>query len=87
MRFSKVLCKLLSRIELSEDDTFPYSDNYFSEKARFPDFNNNYLDYIEFLNCMLKLYFKKKRTESFEEFLNGIYPPKEKITCSDNADD
>ena len=87
MRLSKELCKLLSGIELSEDDVFPYAGNYFSEKGRFPDLNNNYLDYIIFLDCMLKLYFMKKRTESFEDFLNSIYPPKEKITCSDDADD
>lgn len=86
MKLSKELCELLREVNLDENDDFPYLNNFFSEQRRYPDGCTTFFDFLTFLNDLLKLYFKRRRLESFEEFLNNMYPPKEILEDSGTED-
>ena len=79
MKINKDLKELLEGFTLSEEDECPYLVNFMSKEKIFGIYGKNFYGYIRFLNDLLKSYFSYKRTESFQEFLDRLYPPKDEV--------
>ena len=85
MRIRKALEDFLIDFNLSEENNGPLMENYFTrEKCTHC---RTLYGYLSFLQNMLEIYHKGRHLESFEDFVNNIYPPQEKNTCSEDADD
>lgn len=85
MRMCLDLEIMLMSQKLSEEDSLPYLENFltYTEEGGSRDVWN----FLYFLNFNLKDFRKNRGLESFKEFMDYKWPPKEKITCSDDADD
>lgn len=78
MRLRTDLQCMLLDWEYTEEgnDTLPYFRNFltYTEKCR----DRSYWHFLFFLNSEIKDFKKKRNLESFQEFLDNRYPPKEK---------
>ena len=75
MRFSYDCCDLLVGISLDEDDKLPFIGNFLKEEEIFSTYGKTLYGYLRFINSSLRNYHRFKRIESYNEYLDRIYPP------------